>query len=536
MNNTDTPRYSNRFWLAALVLAWAVDFLFWEKEIGVSSFLWIFILLIGLFWLAWSEGVRPHVSSYGLAVIVLALSSMSMLRLEGFTRFINIAMSLYAITLLVTTLRNGNWRFYRLVDYLMPWLDLFVAGFTRPIKLSQTQTPETVSPDAGKTSSRSIIRQLAPYLRGVLLALPVVFILGGLLASADPVFSDYMEKFLKIFDIENLPEYLIRLIYILMLAFVFTGYYLHAILPVKEQKRPDTQKGWVTPFLGRIESNVVLISVDLLFAFFVALQFRYLFGGQANINTTGFTYSEYARRGFGELVFVAVLSLLLYQGLSAITRLNEPAQKRSFAALSITLMALVLVILASALQRLLLYENAYGFTGLRTYTHVFIYWLALLLLITITLELIQKRGTFALVLLLISYGFCLSLGVLNVDGFIARQNIQRARQGYELDFSYLTTLTHDAVPEMIEQYNAPDLPATAHEVIGAALACRAVSLYKQPAQPWQSFHPVEYNAVRLILQPKSPWLNIPVWQDQGRWMVTVNNETETCVHYAYEFD
>ena len=40
------------------------------------------------------------------------------------------------------------------------------------------------------------------------------------------------------------------------------------------------------------------IPVNLLFLVFVWIQFVYLFGGQANISAEGYTYAEYARRGF----------------------------------------------------------------------------------------------------------------------------------------------------------------------------------------------------------------------------------------------
>ena len=533
MNDLIKPRFSSRFWLTALVLAWAVDLLFWGKPIGISSFLWIFLLLVGLFGLAWSEGARPARLSLVLVVLILALSGMSVLRLEGFTRFINIIMALFAITILVTTYRSGYWLYYRLVDYIMPFLELIGSGFSRPIKLMETASQETTSTETNESGWRTTVRNVAPYLRGLVIALPILLILGALLASADPVFSGYMEKFLKIFDIERLPEYLLRLVYILMLAFIFTGYYLHAILPAKERSRPDTQKPWFKPFLGWIESGIVLLSVDLLFAFFVAIQFRYLFGGQANISAVGYTYSEYARRGFSELVAVAVLSLLLYQGLGLISRLNKHSQQRSFTGLSVTLLILVLVILASALQRLLLYEDAYGFTSLRTYTHVFIFWLALLLLATIVLELVQRRGTFALAMLLACFGFSLSLGLLNVDGFIANQNLQRTRQGYELDFPYLTTLSDDAVPVLVEQFSSPDLPSAAHEVLGAGLACRTALLSEQTPLPWQSFHPAVFQARRLLLKENAPWRSYTVWKKEGRWWIKVNGNDQACTSYRF---
>lgn len=64
-------------------------------------------------------------------------------------------------------------------------------------------------------------------------------------------------------------------------------------------------------FLGFVELSIVLGSVVTLFTIFVVMQFQYFFGGHTNINVEGFTYSEYARRGFGELVTVAFFALLM---------------------------------------------------------------------------------------------------------------------------------------------------------------------------------------------------------------------------------
>ena len=78
------------------------------------------------------------------------------------------------------------------------------------------------------------------------------------------------------------------------------------------------EKPWLPPFLGWIESIIILLGIDLLFAFFVGIQFKYFFGGQTNIHIDGFTFAEYARKGFSELVIVAVISLLIMQILNSI--------------------------------------------------------------------------------------------------------------------------------------------------------------------------------------------------------------------------
>ena len=60
---------------------------------------------------------------------------------------------------------------------------------------------------------------------------------------------------------------------------------------------------------------------------------------------------------------------------------------------------------------------------------------------------------------------------MNVDGFIVRQNVNRAVQGEEFDVSYLADLSSDAVPALADAYQAQDLPASVKEGVGAALAC-----------------------------------------------------------------
>ena len=177
-----------------------------------------------------------------------------------------------------------------------------------------------------------------------------------------------LEGFIDLFKIDNLPEYIFRLVYILIFAYALAGTFLHAAQKSDEKLE---EKTWVSPFLGFTESTIVLGSVVILFIAFVVVQFQYFFGGQANISIEGYTYSEYARKGFGELVAVAFFSLLLLLGLGAITRRETEIQRRAFSSLGIALVGLLIVMLVAAFQRLVLYEAAYGFSQLRTYTHVF---------------------------------------------------------------------------------------------------------------------------------------------------------------------
>ena len=142
--------------------------------------------------------------------------------------------------------------------------------------------------------------------------------------------------------------------------------------------------------------------------------------------------------------------------------------------------------LVSAYKRLVLYETAYGFSELRTYTHVFMIWLALLLIATVVLEIIRRERLFALAALIASIGFAATLPILNVDAFIVRQNVQRVVDGNvtfesdpdrgqiesdELDISYFTELSADALPALVDAYHSNSLPASVKDALGASLAC-----------------------------------------------------------------
>jgi hypothetical protein len=518
------PKHKNWFWLAALAAACFFDFLFWKKNLGISFVIWIAVLIIIGYLLAWREGQKPAAASIILSILTLGFAFVPAWRSEPFTRLLSAVLTMGGLLLLSATFLTGNWPFYKMVDYFKSLFGAIGGGLSRAILLG---TKNPTPPPLDETQKQPGGKKLWAVLRGLLIALPVVAILALLLTAADPVFGDWLKKLL---DLEKLPEYLFRLFYIVAIGGILVGIYLHAIHPNKTEERPDPNKTWMKPFLGWTETAVILAAVDLLFIAFVFIQMRYLFGGTANINETGFTYADYARRGFGELVAVAVLSLGLYLVLHTVTKLENKGAQIGFSTLSILLMANVLVILASSLDRLLLYENAYGFSQLRTYTHVFIYCLAALIVVTIFLELFRRRGYFALALLVMTLGFGATLAVMNVNGFIANKNIERAVAGEKLDGPFLVSLSSDAVPTIAEKFNDPATPKAIKEDLGYALSCRAALMDNPATLPWQGFNISTTNAWNLLQANKGALSKYKVENGENMdWHYIKNGEIVYCV-------
>src|SRR5215213_9495570 len=489
----------NRFWCIVILLGWAFDFLFWEKSLGINFAIFITLSLATGILLLRGDGLRLSRGSSLLLLPIALLAIMTFLRLEPMTVFLSISMVLFLMGVFALTYLSGEWIRYSLLDYLFGYLRLAGSVIARPIGFAaQNRRP----PSGQSTQGEKASARVWPYVRGIIIALPVIAIFASLLSAADPIFANRLEGLIDWFKIDNLPEYIFRLVYILLFAYALAGTFLHAAQTSAETVEEKTR---VSPFLGFTEATIVLGSVVILFLAFVFVQFQYFFGGQANINVEGYTYSEYAVRGFGELVTVAFFSLLLLLGLGAITRRDTENQRRTFSILGVGLVGLLIVMLIAAFQRLGLYEAAYGFSRLRTYTHIFMIWLGLLLVGVVVLEVLRRERAAGLAMILASLGFIISLNLLNVDAFIVKQNIQReirsttdktfAQGRADLDAQYFVDLSEDAIPPMVSAFHSKSLPVSVKEKVGAALACKEYE-HKQDTRiyPWQSFHFSRWNA------------------------------------------
>ena len=486
----------NRFWVIVILLGWSFDFLFWQKPLGINFAVFVILCLVtGILLLRW-DGLRLSRRAGLLLLPIAFLAAMTFIRLEPMTVFLSISMVLFLMGVFALTYRNGEWVRYSLLDYVFGYLRLAGSIIARPIGFATQARPEQ------PTTVEKRGAQVWPYLRGVIIALPVIAIFASLLSSADPIFAKQFENLIHAFKVDNLPEYIFRLVYILVFAYALAGTFLHAAQKSDEKVE---EKTWISPFLGFTESTIVLGSVVLLFLAFVIVQFQYFFGGQANISIEGYTYAEYARKGFGELVTVAFFCLLLLLGLGAITRRETENQRRTFSVLGVTLVGLLIVVLIAAFQRLVLYEAAYGFSQLRTYTHVFLIWLGLLLVAVVALEVLRRERSVGLAMILAALGFIISLNVLNVDAFIVRQNIQReilsttdevfADGRADLDAQYFVNLSEDAIPPLVSAFHSKSMPARVREKIGAALACKLYEREQVEKQTsWQGFHFSHWNA------------------------------------------
>jgi hypothetical protein len=306
---------------------------------------------------------------------------------------------------------------------------------------------------------------LRALLRPALLAAPLLVVFGSLFVAADAVFEAQVARVFDI-NLDAVGPHVFRVLFggWVSLALLWTGV---ATVPPHDIDAdfPERHR------LRRLEVSLVLGSLAVLFALFVAVQVRYLFGGASLVRASvTLTYGQYARRGFFELVIAALLLLPVLAGVNWARERSTPA-RRLFLGLAGALGLLLLVILASAWQRLAIYREAYGLTEARLYAVATLPWLVLTLATFFVIVVRGKMRVFLPLAGAYAVATLLALCTLNPDAFIVRTNAARVAEGQPFDAIYAASLSADAVPVLLSRLDA--VPPEDRCEVSAALRRRA---------------------------------------------------------------
>jgi hypothetical protein len=276
--------------------------------------------------------------------------------------------------------------------------------------------------------------------RGLVLAGLLVAIFGSLFAAGDRAFAEVAGGLLPDeLPLDDAPARVIVFGLVTALAGAIAQAARVADTPLR------------APLLrfGRSEWLLALGALNTLFVLFVGVQVAVLFGGDGYVReTAGLTYAEYARSGFAQLVVIAVLTLAVVAAALRWARTAGQRDGRILRALLAALCLLTLVVLASALHRLGLYEEAFGFTRTRLAVHAFLLFDAALFVLVVVALASARRDWLPRATVLLGALAALSFWVGDPDRRIAAHNVERYEATGRIDVSYLAGLSADAVPEL----------------------------------------------------------------------------------------
>lgn len=225
-------------------------------------------------------------------------------------------------------------------------------------------------------------------LTGAGLAIPALIVFGSILGSADPVFARSISmEWLT--SSETIGQ---RVLILGSVSFLACGILMMisrdlslavgnsfsspwpAVYDVQTSKRleiqgPPAPSGLKVANRDSVSAFVVFFGcIGALFALFVLFQARYLFGGNdVVLKTENLSYADYARRGFFELVTVAVMTLPMLMFWQESLRTASPTDRKPVRWVVLAMSGLLGLMLVSAAYRMSLYVSAYGLSTLRFY-------------------------------------------------------------------------------------------------------------------------------------------------------------------------
>lgn len=359
-----------------------------------------------------------------------------------------------------------------------------------------------VGTDTARGTARSVAQTAVG---GALLAAIPLLVFGALFMSADEVFATMVADFVQV-DLETFASHVLG---IGVLAWLAGGY----LVGLSSGTRLDEVRRLAParPTLGIAQVATALGLVDLLFGAFVIVQFRYLFGGASWVELTpDLTYAAYAREGFFQLVVAVALAIPWLLGTHALLGDRGSKVRGVFGGFAGVHVVLLLAIVASAIQRMLAYQSAYGLTEDRVFGTAILVWLTVLVLWFAATVFTGRRDRFAFGGLVTAFVLVGALHVLNPAGMVTRHNLDHRAELGGVDADYLASMGSDAAPLLLSRLN--ELPPEAQ----CSVATRLVRRWgpERPAD-WRSFNASESRARAAVMGDLARLRSLARDPDQG---------------------
>lgn len=208
---------------------------------------------------------------------------------------------------------------------------------------------------------------------GVIISIPVLFLVLPLLAAADDSFKRFIggmgvwcSNLLSAFgDLFTIEEIIMNLLVFLSASYLYGLFFgsFHGKAPAMPRK-PELPSAVLLTF------GTIICGVYLLF-------FLVKFGDMAGVvfgQERKIIYSAYARQGFFELCFIAGINFGLFYFIKVLSSMKKAGIRQALTALGIETLGFIVL----ALSKMLLYISVYGFT----FNRVFTCWFMFVLLFT----------------------------------------------------------------------------------------------------------------------------------------------------------
>lgn len=425
--------FFQKFWLPTCIYAILYAILLFDNFSGITLPIWVLLTLLYVYvcFTLCNRPVKAAFWIYGSGMLLLSLSVMCTGN-HALQFFGNAGILCLLVGLLLHHFRRtDSWPLAKCFSagvYTVFGPLGCISDFFSDAKASQQTYPGTK-----KTIATSL-------LIGVAIAFPILLVVSTLLYFSDAVFASILNvhvlNYLK-------PDKLLG--FVCLLAFALLSPYC-TIRFLCKPVIPDGYRDYRR--LEPLIAITVLVPVTLVYAFFCGIQFFSLFLGKMQL-PDGYTYAQYAREGFFQLLFVCIINLVIVLFIRGFFRENLILK-----ILLTLLCACTYIMLASSAMRMIMYIRAYQLTILR----ILVLWTLLVIACLLAGILIAiyyrpfSLGRYALAVITVLF---VGLSFSHPDNLIAAYNLQNYAETAQstTDTEYLSELSTDAAPAIAQYYD-----------------------------------------------------------------------------------
>lgn len=304
----------------------------------------------------------------------------------------------------------------------------------------------------GKGKGKGNSKTFLMILLGISIAIVPTMIVFGLL-SYD---SDFTELFKNIFDfkLDEFWSHLGSLILGVPFGLYFYGLFISSVdnkcKNVLNEKNSAIaiQSMRIAPLATILAATIPLL---FLYVVFFISQWKYYISGFTGVLPKEFSYASYAREGFFQLCIVAVINLIVITAVILFLKRNHIVSKVFLKAIVLAFSVSTLILISTAVAKMIMYINTYGLTPKRVYSTWFMLLIALIFIL-ISLKMFVRKLKVVALTFVITVAMFASVSLPNVDAFIAKYNVDRYINGTlnTVDLEAMEELGSSAIPSLIE--------------------------------------------------------------------------------------
>lgn len=273
---------------------------------------------------------------------------------------------------------------------------------------------------------------------GIAVSIPLVSIVIALLSSADIVFGDMLGNIFEDVDFGTIVGIIFMYVGVTLGSYAWMGHF-------------SATKGKFTHKDKRVGEPAILITIGIIlgvvYLAFCVVQIVYLFAGVGEL-PSGYTYAEYAREGFFQLLFVCLINLVFI-----LVGVHNFKESKALKIVLTVITACTYIMIASSAYRMYLYVSEYQMSILRLWVLWTLVWLTFILIGALINVYYNKFSLFLFSMIVTSVLY-LSLAYARPAYLVAKYNLSDRFETGEIDYGYINyDLNPDAASVVYEYYS-----------------------------------------------------------------------------------